>query len=93
MFNGYYFIHMTYVLLGLKRTRILISPLYVFVHISSIKGIRNHVPVIGWIDGTGFLLCFQQLWPDRDEIETRNWEKIPFSSRFVPRGHSAAEVP
>ena len=42
----YYFIHMTYVLLGLKRAfsaRIVISLLCVLVHIPSIKEIHNHV--------------------------------------------------
>ena len=36
---------------------------------------------------------FQQLRSYRDEIETRNREEIPCSSRIVPRGHSVAEGP
>ena len=33
---------------------------------------------------------FQQLRSYHDEIETRNWEEIPYSSRIVPRGLSVA---
>ena len=36
---------------------------------------------------------FQQLRSYRDEIETRNREEIPYSSRKVPRGLSVAEGP
>ena len=36
---------------------------------------------------------FQQLRSYRDEIETRNREEIPYSSRIVPRGLSVAEGP
>ena len=36
---------------------------------------------------------FQQLRSYRDEIETRNREEIPYSSRIVPRGLSVAERP
>ena len=36
---------------------------------------------------------FQQLRSYRDEIETRNREEIPYSSRIVPRGFSVAEGP
>ena len=41
----------------------------------------------------GVLRRFQQLMSYRDEIESRNWEEIPFSSRIVPKGLSAAEGP
>ena len=37
------------------------------------------------------LRLFQQLRSYRDEIETRNREEIPYSSRIVPRGLSVAE--
>ena len=36
---------------------------------------------------------FQQLRSYHDEIETRNREEIPYSSRVVPRGLSVAERP
>ena len=36
---------------------------------------------------------FQQLRSYPDEIETRNREEIPYSSRIVPRGLSVAEGP
>ena len=36
---------------------------------------------------------FQQLRSYRDEIETRNREEIPYSSRIVPRGLSVADGP
>ena len=41
----------------------------------------------------GLLRGFQQLRSYRDEIERRNREEIPFSSRRVPRGLSVAEEP
>ena len=36
---------------------------------------------------------FQKLRSYHDEIETRNQEEIPYSSRIVPRGLSVAEGP
>ena len=36
---------------------------------------------------------FQQLRSYRDEIETRNREEIPYSSRIVPMGISVADGP
>ena len=41
----------------------------------------------------GFLNHFQQLRSYPKEIETQNWEEIPFSSRIVPRGLSVAKGP
>ena len=43
--------------------------------------------------GDCFLRRFQQLRSYRDKIETRNREDIPYSSRIVPRGLSAAIAP
>ena len=43
--------------------------------------------------GNEVLYRFQQLRSYRDEIETRNWEKTPFSSRMVQRDLSDAEGP
>ena len=45
-------------------------------------------------EGIGFYVAFNSLGHiDRDEIETRNREEIPYSSRIVPRGLSVAEGP
>ena len=41
----------------------------------------------------GVLRPFQQLKLYSDNIETWNWEQIPFSLRIVPRGLSVAEGP
>ena len=35
----------------------------------------------------------QQLRSYRDEIETGNWEEIPYSSQIVPRGPLVAKGP
>ena len=41
----------------------------------------------------GFKVAFEQLGSYRYKIETRNWEKIPFSSRIVPMGLTVADEP
>ena len=52
------------------------------------------LPCLSWKEGRNWVLRrFQQLRPYRDEIETRNREEIPYSSRIVPRGLSVAERP
>ena len=41
----------------------------------------------------GLLRRLQWLRSYHEEIETRNWEEIPFSLQTVPRGLSVAEEP
>ena len=41
----------------------------------------------------GFYDAFHSLRSYHDEIETLNWEEIPFSSRKVPRVLSDADTP
>ena len=58
-------------------------------------GVQNiHIFTERVKEGRNWVLrSFQQLRSYRDEIETRNREEIPYSSRIVPRGLSVAEGP
>ena len=44
-------------------------------------------------EGIGFYVAFNSLRSYRDEIETRNREEIPYSSRIVTRGLYVAAEP
>ena len=58
------------------------------------KDFLKKLSLLPWKEERNWVLRrFQQLRSYRDEIETQNREKIPYSSRIVPRGLSVAEGP